>query len=466
MTEIMLLVGALLLVAACGAFVAAEFSLVTVDRNAVEQAVEDGDGRARGVRSALRTLSTQLSGAQVGITLTNLAIGFMAQPAIAQLLRPLMEGLGLSAEASPGVSLALALVLAAGTTMVFGELVPKNLAIARPLATARVVTGFQRGFTATIAVPIRVLNGTANAFLRRVGVEPQEELASARSAEELRSLVSRSAEQGTLEPETAELIERTLAFGDRTADDVMTPRTRMRTIPGDGTAADVVAASRDSGFSRFPVVGESSDDILGVVHVKQAITVPRERRAATPVSDLMDDATVVPSSAELDDVLATLRGGGMQIAVVADEFGGVDGIVTMEDLVEELVGEVRDEHDRPERLSRRESDGSWIVSGLLRPDEVTEATGFELPTDDDAYDTLGGLVGHELGHVPDEGEVVLLGPDDEHPRQPRLELRVEHMDGLRVARVQITATPEPDEDDGGQETHDRRSDDGDAEAGS
>src|SRR5215207_736011 len=257
MIELLLILGALALVAACGAFVAAEFSFVTVDRGTVDRAVEDGETGAKGVQSALRSLSTQLSSAQVGITVTNLLIGFMAEPAIAQLVEGPLESVGVPEGMVPGIALAIALILATGVTMVFGELVPKNLAIAAPLATAKAVQGFQRGFTRVAGLIITVLNNNANAILRRIGIQPQEELASARSAEELASLVKRSAETGTLHRGTAALLQRSLAFGERTAHEIMTPRGRVVTVPKDDHVTAVVEAARESGRSRFPVVGDN-----------------------------------------------------------------------------------------------------------------------------------------------------------------------------------------------------------------
>src|SRR3954451_695915 len=236
MIEVLLLLPALALVLACGAFVAAEFSFVTVDRAAAERA------EAHGVLRALRTLSTQLSGAQLGITVTNLLIGYLAEPSIASLVG-----------GPEPLAVAIALVLATGFTMVFGELVPKNLAIAQPLATARAVQGFMRGFTTATRPVIALFNGAANALLRRIGIEPQEELASARSAQELVSLVGRSAEQGTLERGTATLLQRSLVFGDRRAHEIMTPRGRMVTVAVDDRATAVLDAARASGRSRFPV---------------------------------------------------------------------------------------------------------------------------------------------------------------------------------------------------------------------
>jgi len=257
MIELLLILVALLLVVLCGAFVAAEFAFVTVDRASAERAAGSGDARARGVVAALSTLSTQLSGAQVGITVTNLLIGFMAEPSIARLVDGPLTSVGFSEGAAEGVALVIALVLATGVTMVFGELVPKNLAIARPLATARAVQGFQRGFTRATTIVVGVLNGTANAILRRLGIEPQEELASARSPEELASLVRRSAEQGTLGLETATLLQRSLRFGERRASDVMTPRVSVQTIRADAPVLEVLQRARASGRSRFPVPPKS-----------------------------------------------------------------------------------------------------------------------------------------------------------------------------------------------------------------
>ncbi|MGX6447206.1 hemolysin family protein [Patulibacter sp. S7RM1-6] len=448
MTEVLLLVVALLLVLACGGFVAAEFAFITVDRNAVDRAAESGDRQAAGLAKALRSLSTQLSGAQLGITITNLAIGFLAEPAIAELIDGPLGSLGLGETAASGVAVVLALIGATTVTMVFGELVPKNLAISMPMRTARAVAGFQRTFTHATAWPLRVLNGSANGILRRIGIEPQEELASARSAQELSSLVRRSAEQGTLETNTATLLQRSLAFGERRAVDVMTPRTRLKTVTGDDTVASVLEQARETGHSRFPVEDDEKDTIMGVVHIRAAVGVPYERRDEVLVREVMTLPLVVPSTLELDPLLAELRGGSLQMAVVVDEFGGVDGIVTLEDLIEEIVGEVLDEHDDRRSVARRQADGSWLMPALLRPDEAEEITGAPLPESED-YETLGGLVALHLERIPDVGdEVVLDLPDEEEPEQ-RVTLTVGKMDGLRVdeLRVVVEALERPDGDD-------------------
>ncbi len=427
MTEALLIILSLLLVLACGAFVAAEFAFVAVDRASVERAAEAGDRRARGARAALHTLSTQLSGAQVGITVTNLVIGYLAEPAIARLLAGPLRSLGASESSARALSVTLGLVLAAVVTMIFGELVPKNLAISRPLATARAVQGYQRAFTRATAILIRILNGTANAILRRLGIEPREELASARPAEELFALVGRSAERGTLPAGTAAFVQRSLRFGDRTALDVMTPRVRMRTVDADEPVAEVIRLTRSTGHSRFPVIGDGSDDVVGIVHIKHAVGVPEQLRETVPVREVMAPPVVVPSSLPLDPLLETLRAGGLQMAIVVDEFGGTDGLVTVEDLIEEIVGEVVDEHDRVSPRALRSRDGTWLLSGLLRPSEASETTGVPVP-DAGEYQTLGGLMSHVLGRIPEEGDAIEVDG---------VRYVVVRMDGRRVDRVRL-----------------------------
>jgi CBS domain containing-hemolysin-like protein len=443
MTEWLLLAASLLLMLACGVFVAAEFSFVTVDRATIERSAEAGDRGAQGTLVALRSLSTQLSGAQLGITITNLAIGYLAEPAIGTLLRDPLSSAGLEGGAQRGVAYGIALVVSTVVTMLVGELVPKNFALALPQRTAALTQLPQRAFTKAMAWPIRVLNGMANAILRSLGVEPQEELRSARSPVELRSLVLRSAVEGAIDDETADLVARSIAFGDRTAADVRTPRVRVHFLEGRSTAHDVIAAARQTGHSRFPVIGRTPDDVLGIVHVKRAVAVAVDRRRSVRATELLDPATTVPDSIELDPLLLVLRDQGMQMAIVADEYGGTDGIVTLEDLVEEIVGDIADEHDRLSSRSRHRRDGTWSLSGLLRPDEVEEQTGVALPESEN-YETIAGLVNSELGRLAERGDVVTLSldrtPDDDEddPEPLVVTLTVERLEGRRIDRVSLT----------------------------
>jgi CBS domain containing-hemolysin-like protein len=421
-----LLVGlGVLLTIGTALFVAGEFSLVSVDRPAVERAVAAGDRRAEGVLAAVRTLSTQLSGAQVGITLTTLVVGFLVEPSLAALLETPLRSAGVPPDALAPVAVGVGLLVATVFSMIFGELLPQNLGISVPLATAKVVAGPLRLFTRLMSPLIAVLQGSANKLLRAVGIEPQEELSSARAPEELAALVRRSAEVGTLDQATAEIITRSLDFPNRTAADVMTPRVRMQVARRGESAADVVALARRTGFSRFPVVEDGLDDVVGVVHLKTAIGVPRERRDQVPVEALMADAVRVPETVRLDPLLAALREQGLQMAVVVDEYGGTAGVVTLEDVVEEIVGEVSDEHDRTRTGVVRLRDGSYVVPGLLRPDEVRARADLAVP-DGSAFETVGGYVMARLGRVPRVGDEVGI---------PGAVLRVDRMDGRRVDRL-------------------------------
>ena len=436
MIELLLLGIALILVVLCGLFVMAEFALVTVSRNTVEKLASHGDTSAGRVLEALKSLSTQLSSAQVGITITNLAIGFLSEPAIASFLREPLTNIGVSEAAVPAIALATGIALATIVTMVFGELVPKNIAISRPLDAAKFVTPFLLTFTHIIRVPIRAINNSANAILGLIGVETQEELASARSADELLSLVKRSAEKGTLEPETATLLERSLTFGDQTAIDVMTPRVQVEAVQQDTVVAEILDQAKQTGTSRFPVYDETIDDITGIVHIKNALAVPRMKRQFTTVKEIMHSPVFVPSTVELEPLLISLRNGGLQMAIVVDEFGGMDGIITMEDVLEELVGEVRDEHDAAEKPVITKKDGSFLISGLLRPDELAETIGIFLPEEDDV-ETLAGLFIHHYGEIPSARDNVTVRAIDESGTALDAELTVVRMDGNRIDRLRL-----------------------------
>ncbi len=413
-------------------FVAAEFSLTTLERSQVDHHVEQvGDRRALAIQKAHRTLSFQLSGAQLGITITTLITGYIAEPALANLIEPVLGWTGLPLGAVEVVALVIALLVATALSMVFGELVPKNLAIARPLPTARAVAGPQAVFSLVLRWLINGLNGSANWVVRRLGVEPQEELRSARSAQELGGLVRSSAASGTLDTGTANLLSRSLRFGDRTAEDLMTPRVQVQALRADATVTDLIALARASGYSRVPVHGGDLDEVRGVVHVKQVFNVPTAVRATTRVSSLARPVPTVPETLDGDVLLERLRGSGLQVAVVVDEYGGTAGLVTLEDLIEEIVGDVRDEHDRgevnPVRSLGRES---WMVSGLLRDDELAEATGFRMPKGE--YETVAGLVLSRLGRIP--------GVNDEI-RVDGWRITVMRMDRHRVAELRVARVP-------------------------
>ncbi|GAA2811971.1 hemolysin family protein [Crossiella cryophila] len=427
------LVGLLVLTLGTGLFVAAEFSLSALERSTVDaHARAVGDRRAKQVQHAHRTLSFQLSGAQLGISITTLVTGYLAEPALARLTGPLLTWLGLPQSVALVLAVALAVLLANVLSMVFGELVPKNLAIARPLPTARATAGLQAGFSGVFRWVITGLNGAANWIVRGFGVEPVEELRSARSPHELGSLVRTSAARGSLDKGTATLLDRSLRFGDRLADELMTPRVHVQALRSEATVPDLIELSLRTGFSRFPVHGGDLDDVIGVVHVKQAFGVPVDQRDSTRVASLARPVPTVPDTLEGDALLDRLRASGLQVALVVDEYGGTAGLVTLEDLVEEIVGDVRDEHDRGEvNPVRPLGKQSWMVSGLLRGDEVAEATGFDLPEGD--YETIAGYVLYRLGRIPQVGDEV---------RHDGWRLTVMRMDRNRIADLRVTRVPE------------------------
>ncbi|RPE74475.1 MULTISPECIES: hemolysin family protein [unclassified Frondihabitans] len=427
MNEWLLLGIGLVLTVGTGLFVASEFSLVNLDRADLEARQAKGEKRLGSTIGALKVTSTHLSSAQLGITLTTLLTGYTMEPAISTLLADPFRQFGGPIEVVEVVAPIVSIVLATLLSMIIGELVPKNFALALPLATAKLVIPFQVAFTAVFRPAVAVLNGTANAILRGMGIEPKEELSGARTAEELSSLVRRSAFEGSLDLDTATLLARTLVFSDHDASDVMTPRPRVTSVSRTDTAETVLAEARRTGYSRFPVTDDDIDDIVGLVHVKQAVAVPREKRGEVPVSALQTEAIRVPETMTLDNLLEEVRGKGYQMAVVVDEYGGTAGVVTLEDLIEELVGEVSDEHDRSRVDVVRSRD--WLTfPGLLRPDELLERASVKVP-EDGPYETVGGWVMSELGRLPAVGDAVDVEAGT---------FRVERLDGRRIDRIRFT----------------------------
>ncbi|MFJ6855070.1 hemolysin family protein [Streptomyces sp. NPDC091271] len=406
-TPLLLLLAAFLLILANGFFVAAEFGLVTVERPDAERAAAEGDRRARTVVAALRELSFQLSGTQLGITITSLVVGMLAEPALAQLLAGPLTATGLPEGAVPGVSVVIGMLFASAVQMVIGELVPKNWAVSRPLQVARFVAGPQHRFSTVLRPVITALNTVANRLVRLLGVEPTDELASARTPGELVSLARHSAEAGTLEQDTADLFVRTLSLAGLTTQHVMTPRVKVSALQTSATAADVLNLTRATGLSRFPVYQDRIDEVVGMVHLKNALAVPSQDRLRTPVSRIAVAPLLVPETLPVEQLLQRLRS-EQPIAVVVDEYGGTAGVVTLEDIIEELVGEVRDEHDaegadRPELTPVVADDGraGWDVEGSTRV-LTLRRIGLDVP--EGPYETVAGLVADLLGRIPAPGD--------------------------------------------------------------
>jgi CBS domain containing-hemolysin-like protein len=353
-------------------------------------------------------------------------VGFIAEPTVAGALEPAIEPL-VGERGVRGVSIAVALALVTVLSMVVGELVPKSIAIARARRTAYLLVPIMLVVDRIFGPLIGFLNGAANRTVRRFGIEPQEELTSVRSLEEFELLIRSSGEEGTLEPQSLTLLTRSLRFAGKDAADALIPRRSVDAIGVDDTVQELAARAVTSGHSRFPVIGVDLDDVRGVVHVKDVYGVPFEARGSTPVTSIMVQPFVVPETRDLGSLLVDLRHRGTHLAVVVDEHGGTAGIITLEDVLEEIVGEIDDEHDRPvPKLTGIVRAGEWRLDGSLHRDEVFDACGFSMPVGD--YETIAGFVLAELGRIPEVGDAF------EHDGW---RLEVAALDGLRVSAVTL-----------------------------
>ena len=401
-------------------FVAAEFSLVAVERARIDAASEAGERPARRVRRLQESLTRHLSGAQFGITLAALLLGFVAEPTVARIL---------SGDAhATGASVALAIGMATVLHLVVAEQVPKYVALAIPERTALALAPAITAYGVATRLLVDLLNRTANAIVRFLGVEPKGQIQASRTLDELEDLIETSADDGSIDPDEATLLRRSIRFADKTAADALVPRVAIEAIQRDEPANALVQLSLNSGHSRFPVYGVDLDDIVGVVHVKSLYGRPAAERGRVPVADLMHEVLAVPETRELEDVLADMRVRRNQLAVVVDEHGGTAGIITLEDILEEILGEIGDETDRVEVRTRSEAQGSTVVSGRLNLDEVEEATGFRVP--EGPYETLAGFVVARMGYLPEVSDMVVFDG---------WRIEVVAVDGHRVATLRVVA---------------------------
>ncbi|MBQ1049379.1 HlyC/CorC family transporter [Micromonospora sp. C51] len=429
----LILVGLLLIVVltvATGYFVAQEFGYVAVDRGKLKQLAAEGDQASARALEVAGRLSFMLSGAQLGITVTALLVGYVAEPYLGAGLAELLGVAGVSTGVSLPLSVALALVIATVVQMVVGELAPKNLAIARPEPVARALARSTLAYLAIAGPLIKLFDKSAVRLLRRVGIEPIEELPSGATPEDLEQIIAESRLEGHLDADMSELLDRGLDFRQLTAGEAMVPRVDVHTVRAHEPVSRVVELL-DTGRSRFPVRGaEGVDDLVGVIGIADVLQVPAAERATTPVSAVAVPPLLVPETLPLPTVLDRLRSGHRQLACVVDEYGGFAGVITLEDIAEELVGPIRDEDDPPERAPARQDDGSWVVPARWRIDEVADSTGIALPEGPE-YDTLSGLVMRELGRVPEVGdrlEISLPADGDNGQVPPRALVEVLEVD--------------------------------------
>lgn len=405
-----------------------------MDRSRVKRLAGEGDRRAVKVDRSLHQLSFELSGAQLGITVTSLLTGAIAEPALADLFDPVLSQIGWAGVTdNPAVKVGLALFVANVASMLVGELVPKNIALAKPYATAVYVAIPMSWLNRLLRPIILFLNQSANWTVRRVGIEPREELAGVRSLEELELMIRSSGKKGELDDAELSLLTRAISFTEKVAADVMVPRVAVDSLSRHDSVSDLRRLARETGHSRFPVHGEDFDEVVGVVHVKDSFKVPPERRSITPVGQIAKPALIVPDSRPLDQLLIDMQRQSRALAMVVDEYGGTAGIVTIEDLLEEILGEIADEHDVPVEIngSMPEAGNRREVSGLINRHDLEEEFGLVLP--DGHFETLGGFLISQLGRFPQPGD---------HVTYNGWVFEVLEMDGRRIDRVTVTIPEE------------------------
>jgi len=441
----------LALTAATGYFVAQEFAYVAVDRGRLQQLADQGDPAAERALRVTSQLSFTLSGAQFGITVTALLVGYVSEPLIGEGLAELLGFTGLSQTARLSLSLAAVLAFSTVVQMVLGELAPKNLAIARTVPLARALSRSTLMYLMIAGPIVRLFDTLSNRLLRSVGIEPVEELPHGATPEDLHRIIDDSREGGLLDEDLSVLLDRGLSFRDLVAEQVMTPRVDVASVRADEPVARI-AELLATGRSRFPVTGRDVDDVVGVVGIAELLAVPADARSMTKVGSIAPAPVRLPASLPLPAVLERLRAEHRQLAVVVDEYGGFAGVISFEDVAEEVVGDILDEDDGIEPSVWQRPDGSWEVPGRLRLDELEQATGVELAEDDD-YGTVSGLVMDQLGRTARPGDAISV-PVIERPSEDEVVERTAHFEVLTVQRhvpgsvlVQVTQT-HSDEADG------------------
>ncbi|WEH19996.1 hemolysin family protein [Streptomyces sp. VNUA24] len=429
------LLAVLVLTAGTGYFVAQEFAYVSADRLALARDAAAGDRRAARALTVLERLSFMLSGAQLGITVTGLIVGFIAEPSVSALLEPALTGLGVPEGAVGGISVVLAFTAATVVQMVLGELAPKNLALAVPERLAKSLAASTLAYLKVVGPVVHVFDGAANRLLRRVGIEPVEELHHGATLEELGHLIGESHEQGELPKDTAELLDHALEFSERTLDEVLVPRVAAVFVRDDASAAEAVELIAEHGHSNYPVLGDHPDDVTGVLGVRELMRLPAGPLTATTAGALARRPLLLPDTLPLPDAVTRMREQDDEFAVVLDEHGGVAGIVTYEDIAEELVGDIADESDTVTELAVADGTG-WLVDAGRRLDEVADATGLHLPEEED-YDTVAGLVVDRLGRFPAIGDRLAV----DLPDGGRAVIDVTTLDRHVPGRVRLERVP-------------------------
>lgn len=435
MNAVLGLLAVLVLTAGTGYFVAQEFAYVAADRLALAREAKAGDKRAARAVKVLERLSFMLSGAQLGITVTGLVVGFLAEPSVSALLRPALTGTGLSDGAVSAVSVTLAFVMATVVQMVLGELAPKNLALAVPERLAKSLSASTLAYLKVVGPVVHLFDATANKLLRKIGIEPVEELHHGATLEELSHLIGESHEQGQLPRANAELLDHALEFSERTLDEVMVPSVEVAYVRAEAPATEVVQLIAEHGHSNYPVTGERHDDITGVIGVRELMRLPAAQFEHITAGELARIPLLLPDTLQLPGAVEQMQEHSQEFAVVLNEHGGFAGIVTFEDIAEELVGEITDESDQVIEIAAADGNG-WLVDAGRRLDEIAEATGIELPEEED-YDTAAGLIVDRLGRFPAVGDRLAVGD---------ILIEVRTLDRHVPDRIRLERLPDTDQD--------------------
>lgn len=399
---------AVLLLAVNGAFVAAEFALLAVRRSRIEQLADQGDKAATAALTGLKELSLALAGAQLGITMASLGLGFVAEPLVAGFFEHLLaEETSLPEPVAVSLGFGIGLSIVVFLHMVVGEMAPKSWAIADPERSTLLLSRPFLFFVRVFRPVIGVLNRMANGLVRAFGVEPQEELAVAHAPADLLMVLRHSRDEGTIEAPDHDLLSRALELSGLDAESIMIPRREVVSVNASATAEEVKDLAQRTGRSRIPVHAGDLDQVLGVLTVKDLVLRPHAMGPGFRAAEAARPAMVVPESRPIEDLLLDMREQRQHIAMVADEYGSVSGLVSLEDVIEELIGDFDDETDRISRRLRRRPDGRAIVAGDLRPHELADQTGLALPPG--PYETLAGFIQHRTGQLPSVGDSVPLG---------------------------------------------------------
>jgi len=406
-------------------FVAAEFAFVRVRPTRLTQLIAEGDRKAGAANQCVNHLDAYLSVSQLGITLSSLGLGWLGEPAVASLLKPLLTKWGLGSPALvTSVSFIVAFSLITFLHVVFGELAPKSLAIQKAeniaLWLARPMQFFYRVFYPAVVL----LNGTANWFIARLGFEPPSDNAIAHSEEELRILIGESYKSGQINATEQELLENVFRFEEKVAEEIMVPRPDVVFLDMELELDSNMEIARKSGHTRFPLIDGNPDEVIGVINVKDLMYL---NDRIENLSEIKREAVFIPESMPLDKLLAEFKKRREHLVIVIDEYGGTAGIVSLEDVLEELVGDIQDEYDHEEPEFTVAQDGSILASGRMFIDDAVEH--FKLPLDDeDQYNTLAGYVLGKLGKSPEEGDEITEG---------RINLKIVRMDGMRIDLIRL-----------------------------